>query len=279
MFSTRLALGLPSQSERYHLPVHGNPIMSVKRKPATIKKEWQSTRELYTWHLRPPFDKLFDRTHWWHEQQADPASALYEIARRHPTVGELRMRVLDTLTLARTAGVDYWQHCLWCIGLAPWSKLSEDDRGYWESAAGAIKGVDCRDEDGKCVYLGSSELAVTCGVREGWHTFAVAPDLPFDEASRLLAKHYREACRGRPALPKKKTKNNESGGWIWLHAVAEFEADFARYGEPKSGQFNRYRRILDGIIGLKGSIGAVQPDDKHLGLSPRLQASLPAESE
>jgi hypothetical protein len=44
------------------------------------KQTSQATRARYTWHLRPPFDKTFDASHWWdgQERKVEPVAALYE---------------------------------------------------------------------------------------------------------------------------------------------------------------------------------------------------------
>jgi hypothetical protein len=65
--------------------------MTAKRKTASSKETWQAMRARYTWHLRPPFDQEFNRSHWWKgDSKIHPVAALYELARRHPRVGELR---------------------------------------------------------------------------------------------------------------------------------------------------------------------------------------------
>jgi hypothetical protein len=131
-------------------------------------------RARYTWHLRPPFDQEFDRSHWWkNEPQIDPApaAALYELARRHPRVGELRSRLHHAgwygqelraplvgaakERMASHAFDDLGQepealHCLCLIGLKTWPTLGWRYQEYWMASAGNIKGVDCRDDLERC---------------------------------------------------------------------------------------------------------------------------------
>lgn len=136
-------------------------------------------RERYTWHLRPPFKDEFDLSHWWNnEQQIKPVAALYELARRHPLVGEPRLRVRDTSwykaqtcdrplsgPVLRQALVDLKQksealRCLCLIGSKPWPLLSEKDQRLWSSAARKMKGVDCRSVRESCYRLPSSNLEI-----------------------------------------------------------------------------------------------------------------------
>jgi len=139
---------------------------------------WETTRAPYTWHLRPPFGKDFDRSYWWKQTKEDPESegALYELARRHPLVGELRLRVHHTRwhkalargeslsgPLLRRGLADFKAdpepiRVLCLIGLKSWRQLSEQDRRLWSSAAGKTKGVDCRTDIEACYCLANPEL-------------------------------------------------------------------------------------------------------------------------
>jgi hypothetical protein len=134
-------------------------------------------RNQYTWHLREPFAKEFDRSHWWEAEGStplSPVSSLYELARRHPKVGELRAKHcrktwyaqdLDNLPhgpardrLYDAQYDDLGQepkplHCLCLIGHQSWPALSGRDRDYWKASAGKIKGVDCRDVNERCISL------------------------------------------------------------------------------------------------------------------------------
>src|SRR5271170_7419477 len=63
--------------------------MSSKQSKNPQKENRQAIRARYTWHLRPPFDKEFDGSHWWEGQsKVDPVAALYELLRRHPLIGK-----------------------------------------------------------------------------------------------------------------------------------------------------------------------------------------------
>lgn len=133
--------------------------MKTKRKlPAATKKEWRPIRDRYTWHLRPPFDKLFDRTHWWEGQpEPEPQAALYELARRHPAVGLLQARLVSDPSAGLLDEPDAL-HCLATVGLKPWLQLDDSHRELWLEAAGCLKGLDCRGPVARCYALTSGAL-------------------------------------------------------------------------------------------------------------------------
>jgi len=57
------------------------PADEVQTKTTSSKENWQAKRAPYTWHFRPPFDKEFDRTHWWKklpDSKIGQVAALYE---------------------------------------------------------------------------------------------------------------------------------------------------------------------------------------------------------
>ena len=119
--------------------------------------------------MRDQFADEFDKDHWWKsksEEQIDPRAAVYEIARRHPRIGELRKKFRDKiwygLELKDQLSEPYPEdilseqssdlgsepravHCLCLIGLKSWPELTSTDRGYWIASAGKLKGVECRD--------------------------------------------------------------------------------------------------------------------------------------
>ena len=69
--------------------------MKTKRKAVSSKEKSQANRAAYTWHLNPPFNDEFDRSHWWLEKPPDsikPIACLYELSRRHPRIGQLRLK-------------------------------------------------------------------------------------------------------------------------------------------------------------------------------------------
>ncbi len=145
----------------------------MKREKA--KQPWQVVRARYTWHLRPPFVQEFDRSHWWKgDSEIQPVAALYELARRHPRVGELRRtfrhsgwygqelreRLVGTAK-ERMASLAYDDlgrepaaiHCLCLIGLRTWPQLDARYQEYWMMSAGNLKGVDCRDDLERCYSI------------------------------------------------------------------------------------------------------------------------------
>jgi hypothetical protein len=127
-------------------------------------------RAKFSWHLREPFAEEFDRTHWWKSEdktRVTPIAAIYELARRHPRIGQLRSKLHDRKwygqelreplsgvaekEMAGHAFEDLGDelravHCLCLIGLKSWPMLSGRNQDYWEASAGKIKGVDCRDD-------------------------------------------------------------------------------------------------------------------------------------
>jgi hypothetical protein len=190
-----------------------DPPMNAKRKAASSKETWQAMRARYTWHLRPPFDQEFDRSHWWkNEPQIDPApaAALYELARRHPRVGELRSRLRHASwhgqelraslvgaakeRMASHSFDDLGQeaaaiHCLCLIGLKSWPTLEGRWQEYWEDSAGSIKGIDCRHEVQKCDSTTLSALAEVllkraCILKRKWKC------TKHEEFNKLLAEGF-----------------------------------------------------------------------------------------
>ncbi len=129
------------------------------------------------WHLRKPFAEEFDRSHWWKaECESKPTSiaAIYELARRHPHIGQLRSKLRYTKwygqelrkslsgtarrTMADQASVDLGSepgavHCLCLIGLKSWPMLGEEYQEYWGDSVGKMKGVDCRDDLMRCTSI------------------------------------------------------------------------------------------------------------------------------
>src|SRR5687768_5870397 len=103
-----------------------------------------SVRQKYAWYLKPPFDEEFERTRWWNSETDNPIGALYELARRHPLIGELRSKYRSQIChgqelrprehgsreeeIISQASDDLGQnpravHCLCLIGLKAWSNL------------------------------------------------------------------------------------------------------------------------------------------------------------
>ena len=142
------------------------------------KKKWQADRAPYTWYLRPPFSNEFDRAHWWKAINGEPFSALYEIARRHPLVGEAWLKVRHTQWYGlqsqggQLSGLHFSQamadldqepeaiQCLCLIGSKSWPALRKGDRQLWMSAARKMKGVDCRRDRELCYCLPASDLEI-----------------------------------------------------------------------------------------------------------------------
>jgi hypothetical protein len=158
--------------------------MITKQNVTSSKQTLQSLRARYTWQLQPPFNKQFDARHWWegqaHIDEIDPVGALYELARRHPVVGEVRRKFCN----ARWHGMELYNpssvgkankrlvnlaymdignmpdaiYCLCLIGLKTWEKLNPRERDYWEDAVGSIKGLDCRSDLQQCCSINNEVL-------------------------------------------------------------------------------------------------------------------------
>ena len=179
--------------------------MKSKKQPAgtSAKQKWQTERAPYTWHLNPPFAQEFDRQHWWKGlQETDPVAALYELARRHPRIGELRtrfrhaswygleLRALSGLGRSRMlsfAGEYLKQEpevisCLCQIGLKSWPMLGEDEIKFWRRSAGNIKGVECRTKYAE--FHSITEDARMCCFLKRWTSMPQGKD--HDEFWSLL---------------------------------------------------------------------------------------------
>jgi hypothetical protein len=146
----------------------------MSKKSHSSKSDAKPLRSRYAWHLQPAFEREFDRSHWWKElsdSEIKPVAALYELARRHPLVGEMRLKFRHASwygqelraplngaakkSMASLAFDDLGHlpraiHCLCLIGLQSWPKLDWRTQDYWEMSAGKMKGVDCRDDIERC---------------------------------------------------------------------------------------------------------------------------------
>jgi hypothetical protein len=232
-------------------------------------KHQQNNRENYHWHLRPPFDGKFDRSHWWKKTQTDvePIAALYELARRHPLVG---LRRTQPLELKKTSPAII---CLGDISLKSWPELTAGQKAEWKLCADNLKGVDCRTDEEKCYDIAwqnegeplnhlvglkkgagfPAAADLEAGVarraieayRQGHVLLAVAPGLAQDEAAALLASKYGEHRQFDKAVHRvgKQRERHED----WLALIAEFESDFHSKAGVKSDVFTRYKRAIDGI--------------------------------
>jgi len=151
------------------------------------KRDRQATRQTYTWHLRPPFDKEFDCSHWWKgmpDSKTGQVAALYELARRHPLIGEGLFKRMPSPAARAAMYTKVWGHDPTCppavvearlndlireavaglhepssvywtclVGVKSWAKLGYTERKNWESNAGNLKGLDLRDEDLQCYSI------------------------------------------------------------------------------------------------------------------------------
>ncbi len=127
------------------------PPMSASRKTTFSKKKWQATRRRYTWHLRPPFNTEFDRSHWWRGSgKVEPEAALYELARRHSLASEIppeQIQLPGTSPLVALPSFLQPKPSLRLtqrFGMKSWQKLTASERREWKSNIGMMKGFDSR---------------------------------------------------------------------------------------------------------------------------------------
>jgi hypothetical protein len=250
------------------------------------KEKWEAERQRYLWHLLETEGK-FDRSHWWKEPRwkkelPEQAAALYEIARRHPLVGDAmlrRGRDFNTLSpvVRRLAaiGLKSWPtlNTITKVEVAaakkkgrPKSWLAGGLREYWLAVAGSLKGIDSRTDEEKCYDLGLDEQeraqlrgdasfdeqavarAAVNAYRKGYALFAVAPDLVRAEGEVLLMRKYAE----RLAFNRKlngKGKSRASNYLEWLDLIEEFEEYATNPKAPKHDPslFDRYKKVIDSI--------------------------------
>jgi len=261
--------------------------MSAKRKAISSKDKLRGKRALYTWHLRPPFDKDFDHTNWWKNQSEsdnDPAAALYEITRRHSLICACHVGGLDC-GLKR-----YSFHPIRFLaihGLKSWPRLGSLKQLCWKKVAGHIKGVDCRDDTIKCFsieteaygYLKNRRVFATKKYRNitvEKVDFLVEEDMIENpplmrnmeaKIKEAAVKAFRNGYLLIAVAPDIATDNAESlmakefrqyraikgiskprARWVdWLQLISDFEDSECRLGGAKSELFTRYRRIMDDI--------------------------------
>jgi hypothetical protein len=263
--------------------------MSANQKPSPSKK-WNDERLRYTWHLRPPFDTNFDRSHWWerelNDQPINAVTAVYEVARRHPSV--CAMRIASAKRQRSTKSPPPSLHWTSLVGLKSWAALDYSERENWGSCAGNLKGVDFRDTTSQCQLV---KLLAHGKIIDKRKEALRVPGITFEELSTLaresiadnpitadewetaIAEQAIQAHRqGRvllsvapdldaaliqAAMGKKlaehlslygNKKPRQRARWEdWLPIIAEFENAEDSPHKAKAQIFARYRRIIDGI--------------------------------
>ncbi len=249
------------------------------------KQEWLIERKYYTWYLQPPFKGKFDNTHWWdNSSEIEPIAALYEIARRHPLVYEYMIGIRHLPKRLVIHPIPFL--CLY--GLESWSKFGSLKQRAWQICVGNLKGVDCRDDSKKCFSIGDAaslaieikrafttkkyqkeklqtvsrlieedmikhppsiiekeaeiKRAALAAYRCGYLLIAVAPDIATDNAESLMAKEFTK-YRKENQIHKLRARWEN-----WLPLISNFEDAETSRKKVKSQLFNRYRRMVDGII-------------------------------
>jgi len=122
-----------------------------------MKKE-----DKYMWYLKEPFNKIFDRSNWWNEiqysNQKSDVSALYELARRHPDIGRLKLKNSSVKDQSNR------RNWLCSIGHKKWISLTPDEVKHWRTIIGKIKGIDVRSHE--TIYTNYSDGALQEALEE-----------------------------------------------------------------------------------------------------------------
>ncbi len=156
--------------------------MKAKRKAASFKPTWQANRRCYTWHLRPPFDKKFDCSHWWKglpDSKIEPVAALYELARRHPIISKipaaafLKHASLSTAAaeLRRSPFPSFFEpipslRLTRLLGMYSWPELTKTEQRDWKSSIGKMKGFDLRQMKSLCFNVTALARSAVYRTRE-----------------------------------------------------------------------------------------------------------------
>ena len=263
------------------------PSKHTKRKASARKETPQAIRRRYTWHLRPPFDAEFDRSHWWKGQaKPDRIAALYELARRHPLVHDGWLKKIEQPGSGSLPPPSLYWTCL--LGRKSWATLDYDERKNWESCVGCLKGLDFRAQDMQCRCIRvlahwKIQDKRADALRDKAKTFEnlsklVRADLAkklltADEWEAAIAERAVEAYRqgyvllavafdlaadkAKSVMALKYSEHlelypplhrNQRARWeSWLPIIAEFEEDQASGAKAKAQVFARYRRALDAV--------------------------------
>lgn len=232
--------------------------MSAKRKTTSAKEHRQAMRARYTWYLRPPFNDEFDRTHWWEkEARIDPVAALYELARRHPRVGKLRLKFKRASwygqelrcplvgaaekRLVNQAFDDLGKepaaiHCLCLIGLKPWLTLGWNYQDFWLESAGKIKGLDCRGDITQCHSINIQAHGELIGKR----AYSLKKALNFKKEFNFVVQH----------LQQNPIPSAEMEAAITRHAVAEHRKGHLLFSVAPDLTLDEAKKLFEREYGL-----------------------------
>jgi len=192
---------------------------NAKREPTHSELRWKVLRAPYTWHLRPPFTKEFDAKNWWGESIGEPIAALYELARRHPRVGEARRRVhgadwykksceshlsgpLLEQALRDLEGEPESIRWLCLIGTRSWPTLRKGDKEVWASVAYGLKALDTRRERESCYCINSPDLDSVMWPTEPPKLGLLKVSKPFDSAPELRKSNKRAYSRAEAEITR-----------------------------------------------------------------------------
>jgi len=174
-------------------------------------------RERYLWYLEGPWAERFHRDRWWEtpsSERQDGFTAAYELARRHPYIGQLFRKFANQPWFGRNTRLSAklqsqaWRSlegesdavsCLCYIGLTPWHQLSVSYKEFWINSADRIKGLK-RSEAALCNpfdLLAIGSLAVQ-ELRKRGKTDLSTLDL--DRVAKGLPSHVVDAAIGQSAV-------------------------------------------------------------------------------
>lgn len=265
--------------------------MNDDRVAKSCKQKWQSVREHYTWHLRPPFDVEFDRSQWWKgKSNVDRVAGLYELARRHPLVGDETMVVMpgrQLIQLPAILGRPFLEY-IRLLRLKSWPKLTKSERTKFKLSLGKVKGLEFRGDESMCrniTELAHSEAYKSQEQRAAQSTYAGftyikailrgnrlrITDPAWEEAvAHLAVQAHSQGYLLLAVAPDLSAKDaaramlkgygdpqNVRARWEdWLRIISEFEdAETSRQG-AKSQLFARYLRIIE-VVRFEKAVGQV----------------------
>jgi hypothetical protein len=232
----------------------------------------QRKADRYLWYWKPPFghsksDYYFDREHWWKGSLKNVShdAALYELLRRHPTVGEFKCQTIHSMQgrttthqaerkvilkgatpLVVTLGPDPVYHVaseIFGFCLRPWNKLSREQQAKFQNCLKVTY-------PGKGQDLTRGVFDVTDAAQKWAESEKDAAGPSFDECLRDLAAG--SASDGRLILAidtdfssreeadaalkqltgifwehwRKPPKLVRARDSAWLKAIQDFESDF-----------------------------------------------------
>ena len=239
----------------------------LKSKTPRPKKGRKADR--YLWYWKPPFSDpnsphYFQRQHWWKQSRNDAShdSAIYELLRRHPDMGELQRRICLSKEYCSTSHqvADEIRYC----ALRSWINLSEREKVMFQkslSVAYPGKGRNLtrrvfdlteealifaeleRDVGGPC-YEDFIGKVTDSYASEDRFIVAVSTNFESREKAKTALKRITEIFWSywRPGLHVRAHWEN------WFSVIQTFESEFAKDGASKFKL--GYPRSFKAFVGL-----------------------------